>query len=65
MRSESYVGAHICFFCGRTMTVRDTYLLAEKPTSDIVRSVCRHCYLRKSLEIRQAVAQERDEGFIR
>jgi hypothetical protein len=47
------------------MKLQDTYLLAEGPTSDIVRSVCRPCYLRKSFEIREAVKREREEGFIR
>ena len=54
-----------CFHCGRILTLQGTYLLAEGPTSDIVRGVCRSCYLRKSLEIREAVKREREEGFIR
>jgi hypothetical protein len=62
--SGQTIGRH-CFWCGAAITLRDTYLLAEGPTSDIVRSVCRHCYLRKSVEIREAVRREREEGFIR
>lgn len=54
-----------CFFCGSALTLRETYLLAEGPTADVVRSVCRPCYLQKSLEIREAVSREREEGFIR
>ncbi len=53
-----------CFLCGRAITLQDTFLLAEGPTSDIVRSVCRPCYLRRSLEIREAVRRESEEGFI-
>lgn len=54
-----------CFLCGRIIKLQETYLLAEGPTSDIVRSVCRPCYLRRSLQIREAVRREREEGFIR
>lgn len=54
-----------CFLCGKGITLQGTFLLAEGPTSDIVRSVCRPCYLRRSLEIREAVKREREEGFIR
>ncbi len=54
-----------CFLCGRAITLQETYLLAEGPTSDIVRSVCRPCYLRKSCEIREVVRRESEEGFIR
>ena len=53
-----------CFLCDRTLKPGEIYLLAEGPTSDIVRSVCRPCYLRRSLEIREAVRREREEGFI-
>lgn len=58
-------GLRHCFFCGRAITPQETFLLAEGPTSDIVRSVCRSCYLRKSFEIHEAVRREREEGFIR
>ena len=53
-----------CFLCGRAITLQETFLLAEGPTSDIVRSVCRPCYFRKSFEIREAVRRESEEGFI-
>ena len=53
-----------CSACDQVMKPRETYLLADGPTSDIVRSVCRACYLRKCSEIREAVRRERDEGFI-
>ena len=53
-----------CVICGKVITLLETYLLAEGPTSDIVRNVCRACYLRKSREIRQTVKQESEEGFI-
>ena len=53
-----------CVICGKTIKLLETYLLAEGPKSDIVRNVCRACYLRKSREIRQTVRQESEEGFI-
>lgn len=53
-----------CVLCGKALKVFETYLLAEGPTSDFVRNVCRLCYLRKSREIRQAVMRESEEGFI-
>ncbi|CBE67961.1 protein of unknown function [Candidatus Methylomirabilis oxygeniifera] len=59
------IGLRQCFVCGGAITLQETYLLAEGPTADIVRTVCRPCYCRKSLEIREAVRRERDEGFIR
>lgn len=52
-----------CFVCQKVINLPEIYLLAEGPTSDIVRSVCRACYLRKSREIREAVQREREEGF--
>lgn len=54
-----------CFLCRKRIKLQGTFLLAEGPTSDIVRSVCCHCYLRRSLEIREALRREREEGFIR
>jgi len=53
-----------CVHCGKTVTLSETYLLADGPTSDVVRNVCRACFLRKSREIRQAVQRESEEGFI-
>lgn len=53
-----------CSICGKTIKLFETYLLAEGPKSDVVRNVCRACYIRKSLEIRQAVRREGEEGFI-
>ena len=53
-----------CSICGKGMKLLETYLLAEGPTSDTVRNVCRACYIRKSREIRQAVRRESEEGFI-
>jgi hypothetical protein len=53
-----------CVICGKVTKPLETYLLAEGPKSDIVRNVCRACYLRKSREIRQTVRQESKEGFI-
>ena len=53
-----------CSICGKGMKLFETYLLAEGPTSDVVRNVCRACYLRKSQEIRQAVRRESEEGFL-
>ncbi len=53
-----------CAICGKPITLLATYLLADGPSSDIVRNVCRTCYIRKSREIRQAVKQESEEGFI-
>ena len=53
-----------CSICGKGMKPFETYLLAEGPTSDVVRNVCRACYLRKSREIRQAVRRESEEGFL-
>ena len=53
-----------CVLCGKALKVFETYLLAVGPTSDIVRNVCRLCYLRKSREIRQVVMRESEEGFI-
>jgi hypothetical protein len=50
--------------CGKVTKLLETYLLAEGPKSDIVRNVCRACYLLKSREIRQTVRQESEEGFI-
>jgi hypothetical protein len=63
--SSRTIGRRRCSVCGEAITLLDTYLLAEGPTSDIVRSVCRPCYLRKRLEIYEAVKREREEGFIR
>ncbi len=53
-----------CSICGKKIKLFETYLLAEGPKSDVVRNVCRACYVRKSLEIRQAVRREGEEGFI-
>jgi hypothetical protein len=53
-----------CVICGKVTKLLETYLLAEGPKSDIVRNVCRACYLLKSREIRQTVRQESEEGFI-
>ena len=53
-----------CVICGKPITLLATYLLAEGPSSDIVRNVCRVCYICKSREIRQAVKRESEEGFI-
>ncbi len=53
-----------CVVCGKVMNLFATYLLAEGPKSDVVRNVCRACYVRRSQEIRQAVSQEGEEGFI-
>ena len=53
-----------CSICRRAIKLPETYLLAEGPTSDIVRDVCRACYIRRSREIRQAVERESAEGFI-
>ncbi|MBI2902776.1 MAG: hypothetical protein HYY12_04210 [Candidatus Methylomirabilis oxyfera] len=53
-----------CVICGKAIKLLETYLLADGPTSDIVRNVCRVCYLRKSREIRRTVKQEGEEGFI-
>lgn len=53
-----------CVLCGKSLKLFETYLLADGPTSDIVRNVCRLCYLRKSREIRQLVMRESEEGFI-
>lgn len=53
-----------CVICAKPIKLLATYLLAEGPSSDIVRNVCRTCYIRKSLEIRQAVKRESEEGFI-
>jgi hypothetical protein len=53
-----------CSICGKKIKLFETYLLAEGPKSDVVRNVCRDCYVRKSLEIRQAVRREGEEGFI-
>jgi len=53
-----------CVICGKAIKLLETYLLAEGPKSDIVRNVCRACYLCKSREIRQIVKQESEEGFI-
>ncbi len=53
-----------CVVCGKVMNLSATYLLAEGPRSDVVRNVCRACYVRRSQEIRQAVRQEGEEGFI-
>ncbi len=55
---------HRCFMCGKKIALSETYLLAEGPKSDVVRNVCRACYVTKSLEIRQAVKREGQEGFI-
>jgi hypothetical protein len=55
---------HRCVICGKVIRLLETYLLAEGPTSDVVRDVCRACYLRKSREIRRAVKRESGEGFI-
>jgi len=52
-----------CVICGKAIKLLETYLLAEGPKSDIVRYVCRACYLRKGREIRQAVKQQGEEGF--
>ena len=53
-----------CVICGKGITLVATYLLADGPRSDVVRNVCRACYVRRSQEIRQAVRQEGEEGFI-
>ena len=53
-----------CSICGKGIKHFESYLLAEGPTSDIVRNVCRPCYLRRSREIRQTVKRESEEGFI-
>ncbi len=53
-----------CVICGKGITLSATYLLAEGPRSEVVRSVCRVCYIRKSREIRQAVRREGEEGFV-
>jgi len=55
---------HRCDLCGKPIKLFETYLLAEGPSSDTVRNVCRACYIRKSREIRQAVRREGEEGFI-
>ena len=52
-----------CVICGKAMKLSETYLLAEGPSSDTVRSVCRACYIHTSREIRQAVREESEEGF--
>jgi hypothetical protein len=62
--SDQTIGRRHCFVCGGAITLQETYLLAEGPTSEIVRSVCRPCYLRKSSEIREAVRREQEQGFI-
>jgi len=53
-----------CAICQKATTLSETYLLAEGPTSEIVRDTCRACYIRRSREIRQAVKQESAEGFV-
>jgi hypothetical protein len=53
-----------CVICGKMITLAATYLLAEGPRSDVVRNVCRGCYIRRSREIRQAVTKEGEEGFL-
>ncbi len=53
-----------CVICGKGITLVATYLLAEGPRSDVVRTVCRACYVRKSREIREVVRKEGQEGFI-
>ncbi len=53
-----------CVICGKPIDLSATYLLAEGPSSDIVRNVCRTCYNRKSREIRETVKRESEEGFI-
>ena len=55
---------HRCGICGKAIKLFETYLLAEGPSSDTVRNVCRVCYIRKSREIREAVRREGEEGFI-
>lgn len=52
-----------CAICQRAITLAETYLLADGPTSDVVRDTCRACYIRGSRQIRQAVKQEGEEGF--
>ena len=56
--------ARRCALCQKAITLSETYLLAEGPTSEVVRDTCRACYIRRSREIRQAVKQESAEGFI-
>jgi hypothetical protein len=51
-----------CAFCGKKIRLPETYLLADGPTSDTVMTACRVCYIRKSLEIREAVRREIEEG---
>ncbi len=53
-----------CVICGKAMKLSETYLLAEGPSSDTVRSVCRACYIHTSRGIRQAVREESEKGFI-
>ena len=53
-----------CAICQSAITLPETYLLAEGPTSEIVRDTCRACYIRRSREIREAVKKESAEGFI-
>lgn len=53
-----------CSTCGKVIPLAVTYLLAEGSSPDIVRTVCRGCYIRKSRELRRVATREREEGFV-